>query len=129
MACARAPSNRKTEPAIVNEQIRARANKVFMNSLPCYPTSPETKDRREKKTSIDCPNACCRCHTRCRKKSRDFGAAHLGQVLLGYIAVHASTTGCVCSGAGIWGVYPSSGQKPTSRVRPVLAAQSGRSAE
>ena len=31
-------------PAIVNAQIRARANEVFMNSLPCYLTFQMTKD-------------------------------------------------------------------------------------
>jgi hypothetical protein len=34
MACALAASDRKTEPAIVIEQIRARANEVFINFLP-----------------------------------------------------------------------------------------------
>src|SRR5688572_6971244 len=44
MACERAVSDAKTQPAIVNEQIRARANEAFMNSLPCYPTFQMAKD-------------------------------------------------------------------------------------
>src|SRR5579871_4404227 len=37
-ACARASSKMKTEPAIVNEQIRAWVNEAFMDSLPCHST-------------------------------------------------------------------------------------------
>jgi len=44
MGCDRAASDTKTAPAIVNAQIRARANEVFMNSLPCYLTFQMSKD-------------------------------------------------------------------------------------